>query len=248
MNAKSALVQIRQAEIERVRPYFEPGKRVLELGGGNGYQASVLSSWGLSVDSIDIEPREPSHFPVLQYDGSHIPFEDGRFDYVYSSNVLEHIRDLETVFREMRRVARNGARFIHVLPTPAWRLWTNVAHYPYLVRRYLLRNGANDSSIAMPASVGDAIGRRGIGYTIKRALLPAAHGEYASSIAELYYFSARRWSRTFRENGFAVVERQPVGVFYTGYEMFPRLSIDARRRMAGLIGSACNLFVLERAS
>jgi len=250
LSRPAVLDEVRLAELECVRHYFAAGKHLLEVGGADGYQATVLASWGLQVDSIDIaaRPKGEMAFPVRDYDGSHMPFADGQFDYVFSSNVLEHIRDLDTAFTEMRRVARPDAIFVHVLPSTAWRFWTNVAHYPYLVRRYLLRShepGAME--IAMPGSIRDGVRRRGLSHLIRRALVPAPHGEYKSSVAELYYFSATRWLRTFRQHGFDVVERRATRIFYTGYMLAPQMRMGARRTLAAALGSACNIFVLRRA-
>lgn len=37
---------LRGAEFECVKQYFQPGVRVLEIGGGNGYQASLIAALG----------------------------------------------------------------------------------------------------------------------------------------------------------------------------------------------------------
>jgi SAM-dependent methyltransferase len=243
----SHLEAIRSAEAAVVQPLFRPGARVLELGGANGYQASLLSSWGLEVESIDLAGRTkgPMHFPVIDYDGRHIPFGDAEFDYVFSSNVLEHIRDLDGTFEEMKRVARPGARFIHLLPTASWRWWTNVAHWPFLFGRYVLRRRTLGMDIAAPASIAEGARKRGLLFLLKRAVLPAPHGEYPNALAELYYFSAARWRREFRRHGFELIEQRPGGIFYTGYGLAPGFGVTARRRASRILGSACTVFVLE---
>lgn len=243
------LESIRLAEAEAVRPLFVPGRRVIEIGGANGYQAALMVSWGLRVESIDLADRVKRDlvFPVRDYDGGRMPFGDAEFDYVFSSNVLEHIRDLDLTFSEMKRVSRPGATFIHLLPTPGWRWWTNVAHWPYLFRRYVLARRESGMDVTMPDSISGTARQRGLLHLARRALIPAAHGEYPNAIAELWYFSARRWRREFRRHGFEVVEQKPAGVFYTGYGL-ASLSVDARRRLARVLGSACTIFVLTRQS
>ena len=247
---ESHLESIRLAEAEAVRPLFRPGRRVLEIGGANGYQAALLASWGLQVESIDLASRVKREmlFPVRDYDGGRIPFSDAEFDYVFSSNVLEHIRDLDLTFAEMKRVAKPDAAFIHVLPTAAWRWWTNLTHWPYLFRRYVLRKRESGMDVTMPDSIGDTARNRGALHLAKRALIPAAHGEYPNAIAELWYFSAARWRREFRRRGFTLVEQKPAGIFYTGYGVASSLGVDARRRLARALGSACTIFVLRDAS
>ena len=240
----SPLHAVRQAEIESVRTYFAPGSRVLELGGGDGYQASILTSWGLRVSSVDVAGSETERqwFEVRRYDGRTLPFDGGQFDVVFSSNVLEHIRGLDSIFDELKRVAKREAIHVHLLPSSSWRFWTSVAHYPYLIARYVFKQtkSLGEASHSAPSQSRGRLWR-----SIRRALVPAAHGEYPSSLAELWYFSSPRWRREFRRHGFEVVAQYPASIFYTGYTLLPELSVTARRRLAVLAGSGCNVFVLR---
>jgi SAM-dependent methyltransferase len=49
-------------------------------------------------------------------DIQHLPFEDGTYDFVFASHVLEHIRDDRKAIKEIRRVLR--PKGIAVLPVP----------------------------------------------------------------------------------------------------------------------------------
>jgi SAM-dependent methyltransferase len=197
------------------------------------------------VDSVDLEAgaHQKRWFDVRTYDGRTLPFPDEHFDVIFSSNVLEHIRDLDAIFGELLRVARKNALHIHLLPSSPWRFWTSVAHYPYLVARFVFGRGGQCEA-APPSAANPA--RRRWWRRVWRAVVPVAHGEYSSSFAELWYFSARRWRREFRRHGFEVVEQYPASVFYTGYTLLPKLSLKARRRLAAVAGSGCNAFVLRR--
>ncbi len=79
--------------------------------------AKCFADMGLDVVSIDLEPREPSYFPVRKGDCTSLEFEDNSFDIVFSSCVLEHITDLNAAFSEMKRVLKNGGIMLHVVPT-----------------------------------------------------------------------------------------------------------------------------------
>jgi len=234
---------LRRAEIEPLRRYFAPGTRVLELGGGTGYQASVLHAWGCAVTSLDVEAAAPAlHYPVQRYDGTAIPLSGRSVDVVFSSNVLEHIlpRRLPALCGEMRRVLDGPGRAIHLVPSPAWRLWSCLSRYGFLLEVAAGRRAA-------PGKPGQPGRRepRGIAGHIGRVLLPPAHGEYPTALSELYYYSRHRWSRVFRNGGFDVEAATGAGVFYTDYGLCPPLSVAARRRLSRVLGSACHVFVLR---
>ncbi|MBI5862205.1 MAG: class I SAM-dependent methyltransferase [Rhodocyclales bacterium] len=138
----SYLDWIRYVELCSVRSLFPDNGSVLEIGGGNGYQAAVLKSWGLAVVSIDIDTQgawTKRYFDVVGYDGKTIPIADGKVDVIFSSNVLEHIAEdaLQALFTDMRRVLVPGGFAVHLVPTPVWRLWTIMAHYPWLILRVI---------------------------------------------------------------------------------------------------------------
>lgn len=248
MSAPGTILEaIRAAEVLGVRDNFPKPGRLLELGGSNGFQARILADGGWNVSSIDLADRSKaavSHFPVQDYDGHHIPFEDQSFDGVFSSNVLEHIPHLAEILAETWRVLRPGGVAVHLLPSPAWRFWTIVSHYPYLVGRLssmLFETGdapATTSAAASGASAAKSILLRAAG------LLP--HGEYPNALAELYYFSHSRWEREFRGSGFDIVSRTSGNLFYTGHLLFPALDVSTRRRLAAVLGSACHVFVLRK--
>lgn len=238
---------LRQAEVEQIQTWFKPDARVLEIGGGSGFQASILASYGCKVFSIDLPSRPGYHktyFPVGEYDGKNIPFKNDSFDIVFSSNVLEHIRDLRPVFKEIRRVLKFGGSAIHVLPSSTWRFWTSVAHYVYLPQ-YILRRRAKDSiRLNQPVAVG-LIRKFPLTYLIKHALFPGPHGEHPSAFSELYNFSKSRWLGLFKSNGFEVFNIQKNNLFYTGYGLFLNLSLSVRRKLALYMGASCHIFIMR---
>lgn len=244
--AAQHLERVRRAEVDAVRRWLRPGLVVLELGGADGFQASVLAAWGCRVVSVDLPDRPragPARYPVLDYDGAHLPFPPAVFDAVFSSNVLEHVTELPALLAESRRVLRPGGLAVHILPSPAWRVWTSLAHYAYLVK-YVL-GGARTVPGAVVPDAATLVRRRGAAYLVRRALLAGPHGAYPSALAELYYFSAWRWRRVFERAGFTVERVEPTGLFYTGYGLAPGLSLAARRRLARGLGAACHVFVLR---
>ena len=64
------LHHVRHAELKIIEEFLCNNKniKILEIGGGDGFQAKVLSDKGFSVVSIDTEPRIPQFFPVKKID------------------------------------------------------------------------------------------------------------------------------------------------------------------------------------
>ncbi len=242
------LEKLRKEEVETVRSRFSPGKRVLEIGGGSGYQASVLASWGCNVVSIDLLNRpvpQTRFYPVLDYDGVNFPFANESFDIIFSSNVLEHIQPLPPIFTEMRRVLKAEGVALHLVPSSAWRLWTNISHYIYLLKRLSGRRHFIPG-VATAPSTTETLKRNNLVYLLKRMLIAGPHGEYPTALSELYYFSKRRWQKVFDENGFETKHIIGNNLFYTGYGLLPGIPLKTRHTMARFMGSACHIYVTQK--
>ncbi len=231
------LNRLRERELDEVLPFLR-GRRVLELGGGTGVQAAALSAAGIDVVSVDVEGsvyEDARVFPVQLYDGRHLPFEDDAFDACLSSNVLEHVQELELLLAEVLRVVRPGGRSVHALPSASWRLWTSLAHFLSAHERIAVYGAGHGGPLRRARHLRWVVGS------------PQRHGERGNVLTEAWYFSARWWRKTFRAAGYTVERDAPMRYFYTGENVLGDgwLSFDARQRLAGTLGAACNLFVLR---
>ncbi|MFN7930702.1 MAG: class I SAM-dependent methyltransferase [Blastocatellia bacterium] len=246
---ETRIEKIRRVELDTVKPWFRPGMRVLEIGGGNGFQAKLLSSWGCQVDSLDVQnrPNWPvTYFEVKTYDGVNIPFSAQSFDMIFSSNVLEHVLpdNLQALLQETRRVMKpRTAISIHILPTPSWRFWNNLAHYPYLVK-YLSGYGKTAMMPTIPTR-DQALKENTIFSLVQRAILPRPHGEYPSALSELYFFSQRRWVREFGEAGLACESTMNTNIFYTGYGLSRKLHLPTRCWLSRILGNSTRGYILR---
>jgi SAM-dependent methyltransferase len=238
---------IREHEYQRVVEFLPKGAAVLEVGGGTGYQALRLQQDGFQVQSIDLPQSTYSgslEFPVKTYDGRHIPFDDGTFDVVFSSNVLEHVPDLAQMHRESLRVLRPGGFCLHVMPTGAWRLWTNVAHYVELVQRLAIES---PRLVPRRLNAGALSDVKNVALNMLRTMRHYArvprHGEVGNALTEISTFSVRHWLRHFSEHDLEVLEHVPLQLFYTGHMVFGS-RVETRRRMqlSSVLGSACHLY------
>jgi len=226
------LNEIRMIELDSIFPYLPSGGRILEVVAGTGQQALALQEKGFEVSAIDLAGSTYSEhrlFPVQDYDGRTFPFADSSFDVVFSSNVLEHVGDLSKMHSEIARVLKPGGKSIHIMPTHAWRAWTSLAG-PLDAVQALVRGRFYDAAKTIGATA---------------LLMP--HGERGNAITELSLFRPAWWVRNFGENGFEVIEKRPVGLFYTGWMVLGKsLSFERRRKLSRILGNATYLFVAEK--
>ena len=107
-----------QTFIDYLRP--SDGMRVLEVGSGLGLLACEVaaSAHDVTVTGVEKSPqqlaaaRRESNVMYFEGDAHDLEFDDASFDLVYARYLLEHVGDPERVLREMRRVAKPGARVV----------------------------------------------------------------------------------------------------------------------------------------
>ena len=246
------LERIRRQELGRVKRWIPPAARVLEVGGGSGFQAALLASSGCDIVAIDIAGTpgptklgfQKQYWPVQVYDGHHLPFGEAAFDVVYSSNMLYHVEDLPGFLAEINRVLRPGGLALHLLPSASWRLWTNLTYYMDLFRLVGLRlRRQGTRGLGQPVTGG---AKRPLIPRFRRMLLPSPLGPSRNTTAELFRFRRARWLEVFRRAGYVQIETAGGGLFYTGHLIFPGLPFSIRRVMAKVLGSASHEFVMRR--
>ncbi len=93
--------------------------KVLDAGAGPGVISSKLKGVGLDVYAADINPglfsAEGIGCTKVDLDEK-MPYEDGFFDCILSSNLIEHLEDQYTFIRECYRVLRDGGKLIITTP------------------------------------------------------------------------------------------------------------------------------------
>jgi len=103
---------------------LQPGERVLDIGSGPGFLAcEMASAVGASGSVTGIDPSEamisvagrrqaPDHVTFRPGDATDLPFADGEFDVVTSTQVYEYVADMPRALAEAHRVLRPGGRLL----------------------------------------------------------------------------------------------------------------------------------------
>lgn len=137
-------------EISRARYEMEPyilefadfkkarDRKILEIGVGagsdfhnwvkHGAQATGIDltdrAIALTTERLELNGEKPTTYELRRADAEALPFEDNRFDIVYSWGVLHCTPDTEKAFREVFRVLKpNGILKTMVYHLHAWSCW-----------------------------------------------------------------------------------------------------------------------------
>ena len=243
---------VRVAELRLLMQKHEglfSGANILEIGTGTGAQLRELSKVAASAIGVDLRSSDyqPRCSNFTYYDGVNLPFADGSFDVIYSSNTMEHVLDELALHAELMRVMRPGAVAVHIVPSCAWRLWTTAVSYlmlPNVALSFARRSSEKSLGENFSTSVPRSMGAR-----IFDLICPARHGERGNRFTEWWHFRARSWRRRFETLGWSVEHVDGVGLFYTGYLFGASLMpMKRRERLARILGSACLVVVLRQKS
>jgi ubiquinone/menaquinone biosynthesis C-methylase UbiE len=108
-----------------LRSGVKPGDRALDLGCGEGDLTAELAAAGgrpIGAEVADAAvTRARARHPELEFervpiDGP-LPFDDQRFDLVWSSEVIEHVADTARWLSEVRRVLAPSGRLLLTTPS-----------------------------------------------------------------------------------------------------------------------------------
>jgi SAM-dependent methyltransferase len=105
------------------------GRTVLEIGAGAAQCSRWLAAQGARPVAVDISRRQLEHarridggkplFPLVQAHAGALPFADGAFDLACSAyGAVPFVADSPRVMREVRRVVREGGRWVFSVTHP----------------------------------------------------------------------------------------------------------------------------------
>jgi len=105
-----------------------PGSRVLDLACGTGDLSRIALRAGHQVIGADLSAgmlaANGTTTPLVEADGSRLPFSDGAFDGLVCGYALRNFTDLAATLAECARVLRPGGRLaVLEVDAPTSRLW-----------------------------------------------------------------------------------------------------------------------------
>jgi ubiquinone/menaquinone biosynthesis C-methylase UbiE len=100
-------------------PRIASSSRVLEVGCGTGNYISSIASltsakcFGIEPSSGMLEEARKKAAPISWSQGTAeaLPYPDGSFDFIFSADVIHHVRDRLAFFKEAFRVLAHGGWF-----------------------------------------------------------------------------------------------------------------------------------------
>ena len=128
-NYASRKTEIKSAFLE----YNKKAEKFLDIGSGISPVSPVLKEtlfMDLSIKSINFLKKQGHNAKVGSI--TKIPLKDNEFDWIFCSEVLEHIKDYKKAIKELSRVVKKGGKIIITVPVHI-RYWHSddefVGHY-----------------------------------------------------------------------------------------------------------------------
>lgn len=130
-------VFVRRREAEMIFSLF-PQTRFsfsLEIGAGDGGQSEIISKYCDRLICTEIDANSHKWFGsnILERNLKNVEFllcdcqdlsqfSDECFDLIFSSNVLEHVQDLNLCLSECARVLKDDGVMLHTMPSRLWKI------------------------------------------------------------------------------------------------------------------------------
>ncbi len=181
LRALQNLVPARFAFFDRLVSWDR--QAVLDLGCGGGFMSEALASRGADVIGVDVSRgaigiarrhAAGSGLPIryLVASGEDLPLPDASVDCVVCVDVLEHVRSLDQVLDEIRRVLRPGGVFLFDTINRTALARFVIVFCGERIFRLLPRGTHDPADFIAPAELDEKLAARGFGDRAFRGLGP----------------------------------------------------------------------------
>ena len=107
-----------------------------------------------NMDVLVGSERESTYNLLVHTDMLKLPFNDGQFDYIVSSDFLEHVppEKKDAFYNELNRVLKKNCFMAHFVTTDSQNWWFVFAHlYPDLFKNYLIEEIGGHYGLELPS-------------------------------------------------------------------------------------------------
>lgn len=215
--------------------------KALEIGAGDGFQSEVLSNYARNLICTEYNRKRlkkinTKNITYNYCDAEYIDreFEPKTFDLLFSSNLLEHVRNRNKVLTNAYNLLSDEGVLISVVPNVFLKFCWIGLFYPNRAAELLEVIAQKGGTTKILNKIANAVFmNKGYGGTCgsennsnnlkgknlpgwKKIVLPAVHGDYGSHLEELLAYRKKAWIRLIEYHGFKVskVLKMPVASGY----------------------------------
>lgn len=258
---KEYLHTIRKREIDIVfsrlpKTNFKSG---LEIGAGDGFQTTLIAPHIERLISSDLNFKRISDslklpgvtYEVIDADAIEGKFATKKFDFIFSSNVLEHIRDPRKFLTVTQSMLTDDGYAVHIIPSRHIKISYLILFYPKLALLILdraigrlkgkpiFRGAKIDLENNINAKKKSATTSR-----LKKIFIPTPHGNFPGHVSEFIAYGKKQWAQMFIEAGYSIVSVTS-GPAFSGYGF----GFDLIRSILESCGATSeHIFILKRTS
>ena len=256
------LHNIRRREIEIVfsllpKINFTTG---LEVGAGDGYQTTLLAphidkfiSSDLNFDRIKKSLKVSGViYKNVDADSMDGVFEEETFDFIFSSNVLEHICSPHNFLITTKKMLTKDGYAVHIVPSRFIKISYLLLFYPHMVLLAIDRVVGKlkgepffkGHKIDLENNINVKTDSKKNSSKLRKFLIPSIHGNFSSHTEEFLSFGRRYWENQMRKAGYSVF-LYAKGPAFSGYGF----GFNSVRRLLEYFGvSSEHIFVLKKMS
>jgi len=230
-------------------------KKCLEIGCGNAFQSALFANFSHKFIATDLFSNDDYHktrirrakeliqslnagnISLINCSATALPFADSYFDFIFSSSVLEHIKDRALVLKEIKRVLKPGGTCLIVVPTHMASIYAFPHAFLYILARLgKLVSRKKDRPIRDDRGITGNSGNSSLFARFRKNHpsfpLPEPHGVYKNIMDELVSQLPFNWMRLLKNRGFKI--KKSFGLCFMPWLLIEPFSTEAAAKLYGL--------------
>jgi len=200
------------------------GLNAIEFGAGNCFLSNLIQNNFNNYLATDINEERLYSSKKINVRRKILDIENisdkelENIDIIISSNLLEHINEIDKTLELIHKNSKKELIQIHIMPNVFWRLVSLILFFPIKLNNLLFKNKSN---LKQSWNNNQKSKKKN-----KSKFLPKPHGVSKYLITEFYCFSKYYWVNTFKKNNYKVIgiQKGPISSgYYIGLSNFKNL-------------------------